>query len=315
MIYTVTFNPAIDCLMTTPKLDMDAINRASDQQFFFGGKGVNVSYILKRLGQDTCAWGYIAGWTGKALEEALQKDGIETDFIHLSQGQTRLNAKISIENEQGGIIDETALNAPGPEVSKEALQALFDKIAHLQHGDMVIISGALTKNLPESTYADLAKLLHEKDIPFVIDATKKALTSTLPYKPFLVKPNDEELAEICGCDPNNVDELMCAAQDLQKQGAQNVLVSRGGKGSIFLDSSKEIHQASAIKGTMISSVGAGDSTIGGFVAGYVQSIEKGASIKESLKHAYKLAQASGSATAFSPGLAEGELISELYKSL
>ncbi len=315
MIYTITFNPAIDCLMKTPKLEIDAINRATDQQFFFGGKGVNVSYILKRLGQDTCALGFIAGWTGKALEDALDKDGIASDFIYLEEGQTRLNAKISIENESGEIVDETALNAPGPHISSQALQELFEKIATFTSKDMVIISGALTKNLPDTTYADLAKVLNEHDIPFVIDATKFALTSTLPYHPFLVKPNDEELAEISGCNPNNADELIKAAKDLQQQGALNVLVSRGGSGSIFLDMEGNLHQTSAIKGTMISSVGAGDSTIGGFVAGYIQSLDKGGAKQKNLEHAYKLAQASGSATAFSPGLAEGDFIWELYKSL
>lgn len=325
MIYTVTFNPAIDCVMQCDDLSNGAVNRASSQTFYFGGKGVNVSVVLSHLGRTSCALGFTAGWTGAALEGALREDGIDSGFVRLDTGQTRVNMKLKGtiaglvgtdgEGSTGDVEVETAVNAPGPVVTEDKLAAFFEKLDHVGEGDFLILSGGLLPGMPVDTYARIMKTLAGKGVRIVVDATGETLTSALPYKPFLIKPNDEELAEIAGCDPDDVDALVEAANDLQRKGAQNVLVSRGGKGSFLVCGDGDFMDAPVIKGTLVNSVGAGDSVVAGFVEGYLRAEEAGESGIAACKRAYALGQACGSATAFSPGLAPIHLVEELLSQL
>ncbi len=315
MIYTVTFNPAIDCVMQVRDLALGKVNRAVTQEFYFGGKGVNVSYVLSHLGRTSTAQGFIAGWTGLALEAALQEDGIATDFVHLPQGNTRINAKL--KGTAAGSDDdvETAVNAGGAPIDDESLKAYFDKLTSVKEGDFVILSGGVPKGTPDDIYARIMAELDGRGIHVVVDATQDVLMQSLPFHPFLVKPNDEELAEITGCDPYDEDALIEGARMLHDKGAENVLVSRGGLGSLLLDATGRLQTAPVIKGTLVNSVGAGDSTVAGFVEGYLRGIESGADEAATYDSAYKLAQACGSATAFSPGLAPTELVYELLEQL
>ena len=315
MIYTVTFNPAIDCVMQVRDLELGKVNRSLSQEFYFGGKGVNVSYVLRNLGRVSTAWGFIAGWTGAALEKALEEDGIATDFVQLPAGNTRVNAKlkgtaIGFEEDM-----ETAVNAGGAPIDEASMQEFFAKLDNVKPGDFVILSGGVPKGTPSDIYARIMSTLDSSGASIVVDATEEVLLQSLFYKPFLVKPNDEELAEIIGCDPLDEDALIAGAHELQDRGARNVLVSRGGRGSLLLDASGNLQMAPVIEGTLVNSVGAGDSTVAGFVEGYLRAIEAGEDEQAAYQQAYKLAQACGSATAFSPGLAPSELVNELLAQL
>ena len=315
MIYTVTFNPAIDCIMQVRDLEFGRVNRAVSQEFYFGGKGVNVSYVLRNLGRKSTAWGFVAGWTGAALERALQDDGIATGFVHLPAGNTRMNAKL-----KGTVLGsdddvETAVNAGGAPIDDGSLQEFFSLLGTVQPGDFVILSGGVPKGTPKDIYARIMEALDGRGAHIIVDATEEVLVQSLPHKPFLVKPNDEELAEIVDCDPYDVDALVEGARTLQSLGAKNVLVSRGGLGSLLLDESGNLQIAPVIPGTLVNSVGAGDSVVAGFVEGYLRATEAGLSGADAYAKAYKLAQACGSATAFSPWLAPTELVEQLLSQL
>ena len=315
MIYTVTFNPAIDCIMQVQDLEFGKVNRAVTQEFYFGGKGVNVSYVLRNLGRTSTAWGFVAGWTGAALERALQDDGIATGFVHLPTGNTRMNAKLKGTTLGSDDDVETAVNAGGAPIDDESLQKFFDLLDTVQPDDFVILSGGVPKGTPKDIYARIMEALDGRGAHIIVDATEEVLLQSLPHKPFLVKPNDEELAEIVGCDPYDVDALIEGARKLQNLGAENVLVSRGGLGSLLLDETGNLQIAPVIPGTLVNSVGAGDSVVAGFVEGYLRATEAGLSGSDAYTQAYKLAQACGSATAFSPWLAPTELVEQLLSQL
>jgi len=315
MIYTVTFNPAIDCVMQVEDLALGHVNRALTQEFYFGGKGVNVSYVLSHLGRTSTAWGFIAGWTGAALEAALREDGIATGFVRLPQGNTRVNAKLKGTAAGSNDDVETAVNAGGAPIDDASLDKFFEQLETVVEGDFVILSGGIPKGTPKDIYARIMEKLDGRGVHVVVDATEEILMQSLPYHPFLVKPNDEELAEITGCDPNDVSALEEGARMLQERGARNVLVSRGGQGSLLLDATGRLQSAPVIKGTLVNSVGAGQSTVARFVEGYLRGMESGADEEAVYDQAYKLAQACGSATAFSPGLAPAELVNELLERL
>lgn len=315
MIYTVTFNPAIDCVMKVEDLALGSVNRALTQEFYYGGKGVNVSYVLSHLGRTSTAWGFVAGWTGEALEAALREDGIATEFVHLPQGNTRVNMKLKGTAAGGGEDVETAVNAGGAPIDDDSLKRFFGQLEDVGKGDFVILSGGIPKGTPDDIYARIMEKLGGRGANVVVDATEDTLMQSLPFHPFLVKPNDEELAEITGCDPLDEPALEDGARMLQSKGARNVLVSRGGLGSMLLDETGRLQSAPVIKGTLVNSVGAGDSTVAGFVEGYLRGVEAGADGVAVYDEAYKLAQACGSATAFSPGLAPIGLVNELLERL
>lgn len=296
MIYTVTFNPALDYVVRLNQLVLDKVNRTQSEEVQLGGKGINVSGVLRELGQDNVALGFVAGFTGKAIEEGLQQKGIATDFIHLPAGLTRINVKIKAEQ-------ETEINGKGPEISPQALQQLYDKLDQLQPGDVLVLAGSIPASLPNDVYENILAHMQGKQVLCAVDATQDLLVNVLKYQPFVIKPNNHELGEIFGKQLNSDEEILACAKKLQQQGAKNVLVSMAGDGAMLLDEYGVCHRAAAHKGTVKNSVGAGDSMVAGFLAGYLQTGDYG--------YALRLGSAAGSATAFSDTLATHSEIMEL----
>ena len=290
MIYTVTFNPAIDYVVRLDSpLQVAAINRATGEDCVLGGKGINVSGVLAQLGVESVALGFIAGETGAWLERGLAAQGLHTDFIHLQEGMTRINVKIKAGQ-------ETELNGAGPNIPEAAMQALEAKLDALQKDDVLILAGSIPACLPQTTYERLLARLQGRGVRAVVDATQDLLLKVLPYEPFLVKPNNHELAEI-----------VTAAASLQAQGAHNVLVSMAGDGALLLDENGTVHRIGCPKGKVVNSVGAGDSMVAGFVAGYLRTSD--------YRYALRLGTACGSATAFSVGLATKADIEKLLRTI
>lgn len=300
MIYTVTFNPAIDYVVHADDMQVGAVNRSRQEEVYFGGKGINVSVVLHELGLASKALGFVAGFTGEAIEQGLRADGIETDFIHLEKGFSRINVKI-----KSG--EETELNGQGPEIPEDKLRQLFDQLEQVQDGDTIILAGSIPASLPADVYEQILRHLSGKQVRAVVDATRDLLVNVLKYKPFLIKPNNFELGDIFGVPlKDDVDEIVRYAGKLQEMGARNVLVSMAGDGAVLLDENGGVHACGVCKGTVKNSVGAGDSMVAGFVAG----CETG-----DYDYALKLGTATGGATAFSEGLAKKELIAELLQQL
>ena len=301
MIYTVTFNPAIDYIVRmSDKLLPGMTNRSESEDCYFGGKGINVSTILKNLGLENTALGFTAGFTGKAIEESVIGKGIIADFIHLDEGISRINVKIKGEA-------ETEINAQGPRIPEEARNKLFDKVSSLKDGDMIILAGSIPNSLPNDVYEKLIALVADKKVDVVVDATKDLLKNVLKYHPFLIKPNNHELGEMFGTVLKTDDEIEFYAKKLQELGARNVLISMAGDGAMLIAETGEKFRIGVPKGKVKNSVGAGDSMVAGFIAGYFKN--------KSYEEALKMGTAAGSATAFSDDLATGEAILELYKNL
>ena len=301
MIYTVTFNPAIDYVVRLDApLQVGEVNRAAGEDCVLGGKGINVSGVLRELGCESVALGFVAGETGAWLERGLAAQGLRTDFIHLAKGMTRINVKIKSGT-------ETELNGAGPDIPDNTMEQLNAQIDALQKDDVLVLAGSIPKSLPQDTYERLLARLDGKGVRAVVDATQNLLVNVLPYHPFLIKPNNHELGEIVGRELHSDEEIIAAARTLQEKGARNVLVSMAGDGALLVDEHGEVHRIGCPKGKVVNSVGAGDSMVAGFVAGYLQS--------GSYEQALKLGTACGSATAFSLGLAAKEKIEQLYATL
>ena len=296
MIYTVTFNPAIDYVVRVEEFSLGQVNRSSREEIQFGGKGINVSVMLKHLGTDSCALGFLAGFTGKAIEDDMHRMGIRTDFIHLSQGMTRINVKLKAK-------EETEINGQGPEISQADFQKLLEQVALLQPGDTLVLAGSIPQSLPDDVYERIIQSLAGKDIQVVVDATRDLLCHVLKYRPFLIKPNHIELGEIFDRTLHTDEEIRECASLLQQRGARNVLVSMAGDGAILLDETGAFHKIAAPKGKVKNSVGAGDSMVAGFLAGYLQSRD--------YETALRIGAAAGSATAFSEGLAQRDEVQAL----
>lgn len=308
MIYTITFNPALDYTVQVEKFEIGKINRTKSENILAGGKGLNVSIILKRLGIENTALSFIAGFTGKELERKIRQYNIETEFIEANRGYTRINVKIS-SLEKNSLIQEseTALNGNGPEITENDIEKLLQKIQNINSNDIVILSGNIPKCINENIYEIICKELDGKNVKFVVDASQKLLMNCLKYKPFFIKPNKEELEETFNTKIETKEEIIIYAKKLQEKGAQNVLISLGGDGAILLTEKNEVYYSNTPKGQVINTVGAGDSMVAGFVAGYLK--------KKDYKEALKLGIASGSATAFSAGLAMNEEINGLLKQI
>lgn len=303
MIYTVTFNPALDYIMRVPSLETDAVNRTDSESVFYGGKGINVSIILSRLEVPNVALGFIAGFTGREIQDGVKAQGVETKFISLEQGLSRINVKIKNAEKK----EETEINAQGPKIPEDKLQELYEQLEQLTADDMLVLAGSIPNTLPSDVYEQIMKRLQSKQVPIVVDATKDLLKNVLKYHPFLIKPNNFELGEMFGVTLHSKEEIVHYAKELQKLGARNVVVSMAGDGSILVTEDGEVHQMGVAKGTVKNSVGAGDSMVAGFVAGYIQ--------KGDYAYALKLGTAAGGATAFSDDLATREKIQETLKSL
>lgn len=300
MIYTITFNPALDYLVHSKGLIYGAVNRSEYEDIFYGGKGINVSCILSELGVKSVALGFIAGFTGDELERGVREKGIETDFIRLKKGITRINVKIKSAG-------ETELNCVGPDIDKEAVDALFGQIDKMNSDDMIVLAGSIPKSLPDDIYAKILKKTKEKGIRSVVDASGKLLMNVLEYEPFLVKPNNFELGACFGKDLKTKNDVILYAKKMRELGARNVLVSMAEQGAVLVDEEDKVHNVSVCKGLVKNSVGAGDSMLAGFIAGY---FEKG-----DFDYALKLGTAAGGATAFSDDLASKEDIIKCFESL
>lgn len=299
MIYTVTFNPALDYIMIVDDLQSKDINRTRSEEIYYGGKGINVSVILTRLGVENKALGFVAGFSGKQIEDMLVSDGIKTDFVHLKEGYTRINVKIKCDR-------ELDINANGPEIKREEVDALFEKLEELKSGDYLILAGSIPKALPDNMYEKILERLDGKGVNFVVDATGDLLKNVLKYKPFMVKPNHHELGEIFGVEITALEDIEKYAKKLQEMGAKNVLVSRGKDGAALIDEFGKVHTMGNVPGKIISSVGCGDSMVAGFVAGYAK--------EKDYAYALKLGSACGNATAFSSGLATKNEIDKMLQS-
>ena len=299
MIYTVTFNPAIDYIVHTGTMQVGQVNRSQGEELYFGGKGINVSFVLHELGLPSKALGFVAGFTGAAIEAGIQEQGIATDFVHLDSGFSRINVKI-----KSG--EETELNGQGPNISEAAVAELFEKLNQLQDGDVLILAGSIPNTMPADSYEKILAHLSGKNIKVVVDATKDLLLKVLPYHPFLIKPNNHELGELFGVTLHSIEEIATYAKKLQEMGAQNVLISMAGDGALLIDETGKQHVCGVCKGTVKNSVGAGDSMVAGFVAG---------SMHGDYEVALKLGTAAGGATAFSEGLAQRAEIERLLQQL
>lgn len=297
MIYTVTLNPSIDYIVRLDELKTGITNRTTSEEYYIGGKGINVSCVLSELGIKSTALGFVAGFTGEAIEKGLKNPKITADFITLKSGISRINIKIKAG-------EETEINCQGPHIDEEELLNLFDKIDNIQSGDTLIVAGNIPNTLPDDVYERILERLEGKDVRIVVDATKKLLINSLKYKPFLIKPNRQELSEIFDTTVKTESDVVKYAQELQKMGAKNVLVSLGGDGALLVDEFGEVHKEGVIKGyKVLNTVGSGDSMVAGFVAGYID--------KNDYSYALKLGSACGNATAFLNGLATKEKIEEL----
>lgn len=300
MIYTITFNPALDYISQVENFEIGKINRTQTEKILPGGKGLNVSIVLKNLGIESTALGFVAGFTGEELKTDIEQRGIKTDFVKVEKGLTRINVKISSK-------EETALNGNGPEVTEENIEQLLKKIDNIKNDDTVILAGNIPKCINNNIYEIICKKLEQNKVRFIVDATKELLMNVLKYKPFLIKPNREELEETFKEKIETKEEIVEHAKRLQEIGAQNVLISLGGEGAILVTTENKEYFLNAPKGKVLNTVGAGDSMVAGFVAGYEKSGD--------YEYAFKVGIATGSASAFSMNLATAEEVANLLKEI
>lgn len=300
MIYTVTFNPALDYVVRLENFHPGETNRSDSDGVQFGGKGINVSIVLRNLGVESVALGFLAGFTGRGLEQGLRNAGVRTDFIWLERGLTRINVKLKAE-------EESEINGRGPDIPSHALEELFVRLDRLGEGDILVLAGSIPASLPKDIYRRILERLEGRGVLSAVDAEGELLRETLPYRPFLIKPNRRELGEIFGRSLAVGGEIEECARQLQAWGARNVLVSMAGDGSLLVDERGECHRLAAPRGTVRNSVGAGDSMVAGFLAGWLKDHNCAA--------AHRLGAAAGSATAFSDGLATGDEVRALLKAI
>lgn len=300
MIYTVTFNPALDYVVRVEHFMPGAVNRTVQEHMFYGGKGINVSAVLANLGFENTALGFVAGFTGEEIERGVKALGFQSDFIHVKKGMSRINVKLKAE-------EETEINGMGPEITGEDVEALFRRLDCLEKGDVLVLSGSVPNCISDTIYEEIMERLSGREIRIVVDAAKDLLFNVLPYRPFLIKPNNHELGEMFGVTLSDDDQIIHYAKILQERGARNVLVSMAGDGAILAAENGEILKRKPPKGTVRNSVGAGDSMVAGFLAGYL----RGGTYDEALR----MGTAAGSASAFSDGLADGAVIMELYQQI
>ena len=305
MIYTITFNPALDYITQVKNFKIGEINRTKTETILPGGKGLNVSIVLKNLGIENTALGFVAGFTGEELIRKIESQGVKTDFVKVEKGITRINIKISSMNEN--IIEETALNGMGPQITNDDTKTLMEKIQNMTAEDIVILSGSIPQNISTDIYDKICKSLSEKEITFIVDSTQELLMNVLKYHPFLIKPNREELEETLNCKISTKEDIVNAAKELKKMGAQNVLVSLGNDGALLLTKEYETYYSKAPKGQVVNTVGSGDSMVAGFLAGYYQT--------QDYEYALKTGVAAGSASAFSIRLATKRDVDLLLKQL
>ena len=300
MIYTVTFNPSLDYIVSVDDFKIGLTNRTSSELLLPGGKGINVSTVLMNLGIESTALAFIAGFTGEEVVRRLEKMGVKNGFIWIDEGFTRINLKLKS-------IDGMEINGMGPEISEEKVQLLMDKLDTLGEGDVLFLSGSIPASMPDDAYQKIMERLDGRGVRIAVDATKDLLLNVLPYHPFLIKPNNHELGEIFGVELKTRESVVPYAKKLQEKGAVNVLVSMAGEGAVLVAEDGSVYDTPAPKGKLINGVGAGDSMVAGFMAGYME--------KQDYKHAFHMGVASGSASAFSENLATKPEIEAVYRQL
>ena len=305
MIYTITFNPALDYITQVENFKIGEINRTKTETILPGGKGLNVSIVLKNLGIENTALGFVAGFTGEELIRKIESQDVKTDFVKVEKGMTRINIKISSMNEKK--VEETALNGMGPQITENDIEALMEKIQKMSTKDTVILAGSIPENIGKDIYEKICKKLNEKEITFIVDSTQELLINVLKYKPFLIKPNKEELEETVNCKISTKKDIIEASKKLKGMGAQNVLVSLGNDGALLLTKDDKTYYSKAPKGQVVNTVGSGDSMVAGFLAGYYQT--------QDYEYALKTGVAAGSASAFSVQLATKKDVDLLLKQL
>ena len=300
MIYTITFNPALDYIVKMDDFNLGHVNRTNSESVYAGGKGINVSIVLNNLGVKSKALGFIAGFTGDEIEREVRNFGCDTDFIKLKEGMSRINVKIKADV-------ESEINGGGPNISEEALNELYMQLEKLESGDILVLAGSIPKTMPVDIYERIMERLQTKGVKFIVDTTGDCLLKVLKYKPFLIKPNHHELGDLFNVKLNGKEEIIEYAKKLKEMGAENVIISMAGDGAILINSNGEVTISNVPKGVVKNSVGAGDSMVGGFITGYVNS--------GNVEEAFKLGVATGSASAFSEGLAKKEYVYELLKQV
>lgn len=297
MIYTVTFNPSLDYIVSVDDFKLGVTNRTSSELLLPGGKGINVSTVLMNLGIGSTALGFTAGFTGDEIERRLENMGVQSEFIKINQGISRINLKLKS-------IDGTEINGSGPHISEEEAQLLIQRLEQLKQGDILFLAGSIPSSLPDDMYRRIMSKLQKKGILIVVDATRELLTNVLEYHPFLIKPNNHELGEIFNVTLQTREEVVPYGKKLQEMGARNVLISMAGEGAVLVAEDGEVLMAPAPEGRLVNGVGAGDSMVAGFMAGWLQ--------KEDYAHAFYMGVSAGSASAFSEQLATKEEIFEIY---
>lgn len=300
MIYTVTFNPSLDYIVSVNDFALGKTNRTKTEQMLAGGKGINVSTVLTNLGVENVALGFVAGFTGNEIERMARESGLRCEFISLENGCSRINVKMKD-------FDGTEINGQGPIIDKKAIDSLMNQLRDLKTGDILVLAGSIPSSMPSSIYRDIIVELKEKEIAFVVDATNELLLNVLEYAPFLIKPNNHELGEIFGVELKTKESVVPYAKKLQEMGAKNVLVSMAKEGAVLLTEEGKVFMLSAPKGTLVNAVGAGDSMVAGFLAGWTE--------KKDYFHAFKMGVACGSASAFSELLATKEDVKRIYQNI
>lgn len=303
MIYTVTFNPSLDYIVSVDHFKVGQVNRTKEELMFPGGKGINVSMVLKNLGYESVALGFMAGFTGNEIVRLLDERKVDSDFISVKEGISRINVKMRSD-------EESEINGMGPAIGHEDIQKLYSQLDKLKANDVLVLAGSIPSVMPESMYMDIMKYLEGRDIRIIVDATKDLLLNVLQYHPFLIKPNNHELGEIFGVKLKTKDDVIPYARKMQEKGARNVLVSMAGEGALLVTEEGRVYESMPPKGTVKNSVGAGDSMVAGFLAGYLSS--------EDYEKAFYMGLCTGSASAFSDNLATADevrgLLSQLGKS-
>lgn len=300
MVYTVTFNPSLDYIISVDDFHLGMTNRTRTEQMLPGGKGLNVSTVLKNLGIENTALGFIAGFTGDEILKRAQALGIGCDFIRLEDGFSRINVKLKD-------FDGTEINGRGPDIPGDQVEALFKKLDSLKAGDVLVLAGSIPQSIPDSVYRDIMGRLKDRGILFVVDATRDLLVNVLEYRPFLIKPNNHELGEIFHTELKTRESVVPFARKLQEMGARNVLVSMSGEGAVLVDENAQVHALPAPKGKLINAVGAGDSMVAGFLAGWLKCRD--------YRYAFHMGIAAGSGSAFSETLATQQDVENVYRQV
>lgn len=301
MIYTITLNPSLDYVVSVDSFEMGMTNRTTSEQMFPGGKGINVSIVLHNLGIESIVLGYTAGFTGEQIERQVRDRGLCTDFIHISNGFSRINVKLKD-------YDGTEINGMGPDIEKKYVDELYGKLGQLKAGDLVVLAGSIPRCLPASIYSEILKRLQNKGILLIVDAAKELLWNALQFHPFLIKPNNHELGELFHVRTLKTRESVVPyAKKLQEKGAANVLVSLAGQGAVLVDETGIVHMLAAPRGELVNAVGAGDSMVAGFLAGWME--------QKDYEHAFRMGVAAGSASAFSEALATGTEVRQAFEGL